>query len=279
MQPQVAAAAWPIWYSWHRCNGWISSGYEQMHCLPWSDFESFSEHLGPCITPAPPPSSQLAPGLPQGHSSSMGAEGPRAELPKKKRSPFCHVSWQGIICQPISTRLQSAKSWAGHCCHCYHEQIYCYPPWLLPCEGPPDNIFFNRKEQKGLMERTWQGSGLLLSSTDSLKLMFPLGWLTTCKIKWHHTRSLYLIGLHTELSPCSPADNDPSPISDFASHGYPKQRATKREGLINQRSPLLPPSRTGIYNLKSRLAFYVHIRGYTLYKDSQSRPHASLNIR
>lgn len=127
------------------------------------------------------------------------------------------------------------------------------------------------------MERTWQGSGLLLLSTDSLKLMFPLGWLTTCKIKWHRTRSLYLIGLHTELSPCSPVDNDPSPISDFASHGCPTQRATKKEVLINQRSPLLPTSRTGFYNLKSRLAFYVHIWGYTLYKDSQSRPHASLN--
>lgn len=74
-----------------------------MHCLPCSDFESFSERLGPCITPAPPPSRQLAPGLPQGHSSSMGAEGPRAELPKNAllfvmfpgRGSFASPSAQG----------------------------------------------------------------------------------------------------------------------------------------------------------------------------------------
>lgn len=118
-----------------------------------------------------------------------------------------------------------------------------------PMQGFP--ITFFRKEQKGLMERTWQGSGLLLLGTDSLKLKFPLRWLPTCKIKRHCARSLYLMGLQVELSPCSPADNNPSPISDFASHGYPTQRATKREGLINQKSPLQLISRTGFCNLKA----------------------------
>lgn len=89
------------------------------------------------------------------------------------------------------------------------------------------------------MERTWQGSGLLLLlSTDSLKLKLPLGWLPTCKIKRHHRRSLHLTGLQAELLPRSPADSNPSPISDVASHRYPTQRATKREWFVNQRSPL-----------------------------------------
>lgn len=118
-----------------------------------------------------------------------------------------------------------------------------------PMKGLP--IIFFRKEQKGLMERTWQGSGLLLLSTDYLKLKFPLRWLPTCKIKRHCTRSLCLTGLHAELYPCSPADNNLSPISDFASHGYPTQRASKREGLINQRSPLQLTSRIGFCNLKA----------------------------
>lgn len=73
-----------------------------MHCLPWSDFESFSEHLGPCITPAPPPSSQLAPGLPQGHSSSMGAEGLRAELPKKTGLLFVMFPGRGSFASPLA---------------------------------------------------------------------------------------------------------------------------------------------------------------------------------
>lgn len=41
--------------------------------------ESFSEPPGPYATPAPPPNGEPAPGLPQGHSSSTGADGLTAQ--------------------------------------------------------------------------------------------------------------------------------------------------------------------------------------------------------
>lgn len=108
----------------------------------------------------------------------------------------------------------------------------------------PIIFFFLRKKQKGSMERTWQGSGPLLLSTDSQIKVSPR-MAATCQIKRRCTRSLYPTGLHVALSPCSLADNNPSPISDFASHGNPTQRATKREGLINQRSPVQLTSGAG----------------------------------
>lgn len=133
------------------------------------------------------------------------------------------------------------------------------PYTLLPSLASPSTTkglsFFLKKETKGVNGKDMAG---FWTATVKYRLsqikVFPR-IAATCQIKRHCTRSLYPTGLHTALSPCSLADNNPSPISDFASHGNPTQRATKREGLINQRSPLQLTSRAGFCSLRADWLF------------------------
>lgn len=227
-------------YSWRRFNG-------QMHSLLtllW-DFDSLSEHQGPHVTPVHPSSRELAPGLPQGHSSSWGAERLRAALPK----PLSFAMFPG---RGSSARLSAhGCSQPGAGLAIATASRYTQLPSLTSPLWRASWSIFLRKEKKGSMQRTWQGSGPA-AVKYRLSQSFPLDGY---KKKWHRTRSLYLTGLHAELSPCSPTDNDPSPISDFVSHGNPTQGAMKREGLKNQRSPLQLTFRTGLCNSKADQLF------------------------